>query len=64
MCGKGYIVISLEQSSICFWQAKVLTPSIFMAQEPQTPSRQDLRYVKLVSTSDLILFKIDRLENF
>lgn len=36
-------------------QAKVLQPSIFMAQEPQMPSRQDLLKVRVGSTSFLIL---------
>ena len=36
-------------------QAKVLTPSIFMAQLPQMPSRQLLRKVNVGSTSFLIL---------
>lgn len=35
-------------------QARVLTPSMFMAQEPQIPSRQDLRKVRVGSSSFFI----------
>lgn len=35
-------------------QARVLTPSMFMAQEPQIPSRHDLRKVKVGSSSFFI----------
>jgi hypothetical protein len=38
-------------------QARVLTPSIFMAQLPQIPSRQLRRNVKVGSTSFLIRIK-------
>ena len=38
-------------------QASVFTPSIFMAQLPQIPSRQLLRNVNVGSTSFLILIK-------
>ena len=35
--------------------ARVLTPSIFIAQDPQIPSRHDRRKVKVESDSFLIL---------
>lgn len=35
-------------------QARVLTPSMFMAQEPQIPSRHDLRKVRVGSSSFFI----------
>lgn len=38
-------------------QARVLTPSIFMAQLPQIPSRQLRRKVRVGSTSFLIRIK-------
>ena len=36
-------------------QARVFLPLIIMAHEPQTPSRQERRKVKLLSMSFLIL---------
>lgn len=44
MCFQGYLM-----------HANVLPPPIFMAHEPQIPSRQDLRKVRVGSTSFLIL---------
>lgn len=41
-------------------QAKVLQPPIFIAQDPQIPSLQDLRKVKVGSTSFLILINASR----
>lgn len=41
--------------SIRHRQARVLTPSMFMAHEPQIPSRHDRRKVSVGSTSFLIL---------
>jgi len=38
-------------------QARVLTPSMFMAQEPQMPSLQDRRKVRVGSSSFLILIR-------
>ena len=52
--------ITSEHSSIFFWHANVLTPSIFIAQEPQTPSLQDFLKVKLGSNSAFIWFKISK----
>ena len=43
-----------------FVQASVLVPSMFMAQEPQTPSRQERRKVSVESTSFLILMRASR----
>src|ERR1700730_18548548 len=42
-------------------QARVLTPSMFMAHEPHTPSRQERRKVNVVSISFLILIKASRI---
>ena len=47
-------------STADFVQASPLTPSIFIAQEPQTPSLQDLLKVKVVSISFLILIRTSR----
>ena len=47
-------------SSIGFRQASVLVPSMFMAQEPQMPSRQERRKVSVVSISFLILMIASR----
>src|SRR3546814_18823478 len=41
-------------------QASVLVPSIFIAQEPQTPSRQERRKVSVGSLSFLILMRASR----
>jgi hypothetical protein len=41
-------------------QARVFTPSMFMAQEPQMPSRQERRKVSVASTSFLILISASR----
>ncbi len=43
-----------------FVQASELVPSMFMAQEPQTPSRQDRRKVRLESVSFFILIRASR----
>src|SRR3546814_17694338 len=45
----------LRQSSIAVVQARPFFPSMFIEQEPQIPSRQDLRKVTVLSTSFLIL---------
>ena len=37
-----------------FVQARVFVPSMFMAQEPQMPSRQERRKVSVASTLFLI----------
>src|SRR5438309_7596305 len=41
-------------------QASVLTPSMFIAHEPHTPSRQERRKVNVVSISFLILIRASR----
>ena len=41
-------------------QARVLVPSMFMAQEPHTPSRQERRKVSVESISFLILMSASR----
>ena len=41
-------------------QASVLTPSMFIAQEPQMPSRQERRKVSVGSISFLILISASR----
>ena len=41
-------------------QAKVLTPPMFIAQEPQIPSRQDRLKVRVGSISFLILIKASK----
>ena len=43
--------------SIRHRQARVLTPSMFIAQDPQMPSRQDRLKVSVESTSFLIFIK-------
>ena len=47
-------------SSIDFKQARVFVPSIFIEQEPQIPSLQDLLKVKLESISCLIFIKASK----
>ena len=47
-------------SSIGFRQASVFSPSMFIEQEPQMPSRQDRRKVRVLSTSFLILISASR----
>ena len=41
-------------------QASVLVPSMFIAHEPQTPSRQERRKVSELSISFLILISASR----
>lgn len=56
LCGKGYTLVVLAVSfSIRHKQANVLTPSMFIAQLPQMPSRQERRKVSVGSISFLIL---------
>ena len=47
-------------SSMARVQASVLPPSIFMAQDPQIPSRQERRNVNVGSISFLILISASR----
>ncbi len=51
MCGSGVMRTAPFTSLIGFRQASVLPPSMFIAQEPQIPSRQDRRKVRVGSTS-------------
>jgi len=60
MCGSGLIFTSPATSSIGLRQASVLVPSMFIAQEPQIPSRQERRKVRVGSTSFLILISASR----
>lgn len=57
MCGKGNTLVTFEASLIFAIQANVLVPSIFIAQEPQIPSRQERLNVRVESSSFLILIK-------
>src|SRR5688572_30013558 len=47
-------------SSIALVQASVLVPSMFIAHEPQMPSRHERRNVSVASTSFLILISASR----
>ena len=59
--GSGAIWISLPGTSSQPWvQARVLRPPMFMAQEPQTPSRQDRRKVRVGSTLFLMWMRTSR----
>ena len=60
MWGKGNILLLLDEASIFDKQARVLTPSMFMAHEPQMPSLQERRNVRVVSCSFLILIRASR----
>ena len=60
MCGSGLMRTAPFTSSIGFRQASVLPPSMFIAQEPQMPSRQERRKVSVGSTSFLILISASR----
>lgn len=51
---------SCRSISIHLMQARVLTPPMFIAHDPQMPSRQDLLKVKVGSISFLILIKASR----
>src|SRR3546814_10439070 len=51
----GVQTCALPISSIAVVQARPFFPSMFIEQEPQIPSRQDLRKVTVLSTSFLIL---------
>lgn len=54
----GNLIIAFQKKTIRIHkQAKVLTPSMFIAQLPQIPSRQLRRKVKVGSTSFLIRIK-------
>ena len=61
MCGSGVIrLVPFFRLSIGVRQASVLCPSMFIAQEPHTPSRQDRRNDRVGSIWSLILTKASR----
>src|SRR5258708_30564398 len=61
MCGSGVIrLVPFLRLSIGVRHANVLTPAIFIAQEPQTPSRQDRRNDNVGSIWSLILTNASR----
>ena len=60
MCGSGMIVTAPLMSSIAVVQASPLVPSMFIEQEPQMPSRQERRKVRVGSISFLILISASR----
>ena len=61
MCGSGVIrLVPFLRLSMGVRQANVLVPSMFIAQEPQTPSRQDRRNDSVGSIWSLILTKASR----
>merc|ERR1711874_139689 len=57
MWGRGKILVVLLLASIFERQARVFTPPMFIAQEPQMPSLQLLLNVRLGSISFLILMR-------
>jgi hypothetical protein len=54
------MVTGPRMSSMAFRQASVLVPAMFIAQEPQTPSQQERRNVRVESISFLILIRPSR----
>ncbi len=60
MCGSGVMRTAPFTSSIGLRQASVLPPSMFIAHEPQMPSRQERRKVSVGSISFLILISASR----
>jgi hypothetical protein len=54
MWGRGYILTLPFTSIIGFVHARVFTPSIFIAHDPQIPSRQDRLKVSVESVSFFI----------
>ena len=60
MCGSGYTVTEPFTSSQPLMQASVLVPSMFIAHEPQMPSRHERRKVSVASVSFLILISASR----
>merc|ERR1711974_392064 len=61
MGGRGKIFVVMLLASIFERQARVFTPPIFIAQEPQMPSLQLLLNVRLGSISFLILMRASSL---
>ena len=61
MCGAGVIrLVPFFKSSIGVGQASRFLPSMFIAQEPQTPSRQDRRNDSVGSIWSLIVARASR----
>ena len=60
MCGSGKMPTSPLQSLMAVVQARPFLPSMFIAQLPQMPSRQERRKVRVASTSFLILSSASR----
>ena len=61
MCGSGLMATSLPGTSSQPWvQARVLRPPMFMAQEPQTPSRHDRRKASVGSMVFLMWISTSR----
>ena len=54
------MVVVADPGTIFVKQARPFSPSMFMAQEPQIPSRQDLLKASVVSCSFLILNRASR----
>mgnify|MGYP006924629445 FL=1 len=54
------MVVVAEPGVILVKQARPFSPLMFMAQEPQIPSRQDLLKASVVSCSFLILNRASR----
>lgn len=55
MCGSGYTLVFVCTSGMAHRQASVFVPSMFIAHEPQMPSRHDRLNVSVESSSFLIL---------
>jgi hypothetical protein len=61
MCGSGVIrLVPFFNSSIGVRQASRFWPSIFIAQEPHTPSRRDRRNDRVGSIWSLIVVSASR----
>src|SRR5665213_1006318 len=56
----GYIVAGVAKSEINRVQASQFTPSMFIEQDPQTPSRHERRNVSVESTLFLIQNRASR----
>ena len=60
MCGSGEMVMSPENSSQPLVQARVLRPPMFMAHEPQMPSRHERRNDRVGSIVFLMWIRASR----
>ena len=54
MCGRGYTLVASLSLGMKVRHARPFCPFMFMAQEPQMPSRQERRKVRVGSCSFLI----------